>query len=429
MAGSRGLKGMDRVPREHPRVRRNAQRLAGDAGSLFGGAIAIDDAGLIILLLQTDCGLIQDTTGLAINPGTGLAVSGDTVALSHLGIDALTDPGGDRIFFWDESVNAAKWLTAGTVLTITDTTLAVDATAFVPYVGAIADVNLGIHNLITTGSLEALAIHDGTATLTMGGDPWILDTNLQAPIFFGDLSTDFIDSLSGPGTLDTSGDPWVLSHGFSVGANALTAGSLTDGTRTLTMGAEPWTLSHDFKVDKATGFAHMEVIGNDNGASMAVETKAPTNNKYSYYLFKEDGANKYGWIYYQGNGDYYVYDYANSKIMLYYDQSDPELELMASAHGNIACFPRTDVGDAVDGKQFRVWRKAAEGDNSFALYIDKDRIGKMATDVARWDIATVIKPAGYQSSDGSAGITQSENGVTDFDIVIKDGLITSFTVN
>ena len=35
----------------------------------------------------------------------------------------------------------------------------------------------------------------------------------------------------------------------------------------------------------------------------------------------------------------------------------------------------------------------------------------------------------FQSSDGSQGITQSETGVTDFDIVIKDGLITSFTKN
>lgn len=40
-----------------------------------------------------------------------------------------------------------------------------------------------------------------------------------------------------------------------------------------------------------------------------------------------------------------------------------------------------------------------------------------------------IKAGVYESSDGSAGITQSETGVTNFDIVIKDGLITSFTKN
>jgi len=47
------------------------------------------------------------------------------------------------------------------------------------------------------------------------------------------------------------------------------------------------------------------------------------------------------------------------------------------------------------------------------------------------DITTTgtIQGANYKSGDGSAGITQSETGVTDFDIVIKNGLITSFTKN
>lgn len=41
-----------------------------------------------------------------------------------------------------------------------------------------------------------------------------------------------------------------------------------------------------------------------------------------------------------------------------------------------------------------------------------------------------IKTGGtFVSSDDSAGITQTETGVTDFDITIKDGLIVSFTVN
>ena len=40
-----------------------------------------------------------------------------------------------------------------------------------------------------------------------------------------------------------------------------------------------------------------------------------------------------------------------------------------------------------------------------------------------------IQGGNYKSGDGSQGITQSETGVTNFDIVIKDGLITSFTKN
>ena len=41
----------------------------------------------------------------------------------------------------------------------------------------------------------------------------------------------------------------------------------------------------------------------------------------------------------------------------------------------------------------------------------------------------IMQAGGYKSSDGSAGITQTETGVTDFDITIKNGLITSFTKN
>jgi len=43
-----------------------------------------------------------------------------------------------------------------------------------------------------------------------------------------------------------------------------------------------------------------------------------------------------------------------------------------------------------------------------------------------------LQPRGtatYKANSGNAGLTQSENGVTDFDIVIEDGLITSFTKN
>lgn len=40
-------------------------------------------------------------------------------------LDALTDPGADRLLFWDDSVGALGWLSAGTGLTLSATTLAV----------------------------------------------------------------------------------------------------------------------------------------------------------------------------------------------------------------------------------------------------------------------------------------------------------------
>ena len=53
-----------------------------------------------------------------------LANATGTLALANGGTGAsLTDPGADRIGFWDDSAGAFTWLTAGSGLTITDTTM------------------------------------------------------------------------------------------------------------------------------------------------------------------------------------------------------------------------------------------------------------------------------------------------------------------
>ena len=69
-----------------------------------------------------------DHSAVSILAGTGLIGGGTleanrTLSLSHLGLEALTDPEADRIAFWDESENAFKWLTVGANLEIVDTTL------------------------------------------------------------------------------------------------------------------------------------------------------------------------------------------------------------------------------------------------------------------------------------------------------------------
>lgn len=67
-------------------------------------------------------------SGVSITAGTGLTGGGDitatrTIALSHLGIESLTDPGGDRILFWDDGETACKWLAVGNSIAITTTTI------------------------------------------------------------------------------------------------------------------------------------------------------------------------------------------------------------------------------------------------------------------------------------------------------------------
>lgn len=60
---------------------------------------------------------------LNVGAGTGIAVAADTVSLSHLGFQDLTDPNADRVAFWDDSAGAFKWLTMGSNLSISGTTL------------------------------------------------------------------------------------------------------------------------------------------------------------------------------------------------------------------------------------------------------------------------------------------------------------------
>ena len=70
-------------------------------------------------------------TSVSITAGTGLSGGGDistnrTIDLDHLGIEDLTDPGADRIYFWDDSAGFTDWLIPGDALTITDKTIDFD---------------------------------------------------------------------------------------------------------------------------------------------------------------------------------------------------------------------------------------------------------------------------------------------------------------
>ncbi len=70
-------------------------------------------------------GATGDITG--VTAGTGLSGGGSsgavTVNLSHLGLESLADPNADRVAFWDDSAGAFQWLTMGSNLSISGTTL------------------------------------------------------------------------------------------------------------------------------------------------------------------------------------------------------------------------------------------------------------------------------------------------------------------
>merc|ERR1712072_1508767 len=57
---------------------------------------------------------------------TGTITSSGTISLSHLGIEDLGDPDGDRIMFWDDGAGAMKWLNPSEGIYISGTTIGVD---------------------------------------------------------------------------------------------------------------------------------------------------------------------------------------------------------------------------------------------------------------------------------------------------------------
>lgn len=83
--------------------------------------------------LQTAAGAIDIIDFQTYDGGTtvigsyevgGYSAGGTDVALADGGTGAsLTDPNADRIMFWDDSAGQVTWLTAGTNLTITGTTI------------------------------------------------------------------------------------------------------------------------------------------------------------------------------------------------------------------------------------------------------------------------------------------------------------------
>jgi hypothetical protein len=60
---------------------------------------------------------------LAVGAGTGISVAADSVSLSHLGLETLVAPAGDRIFFYDQSSGKSEWLEIGTGLAISGTVI------------------------------------------------------------------------------------------------------------------------------------------------------------------------------------------------------------------------------------------------------------------------------------------------------------------
>ncbi|MDZ4225665.1 MAG: MerR family DNA-binding transcriptional regulator, partial [Candidatus Andersenbacteria bacterium] len=205
-----------------------------------------------------------DTITFADGAGIDVAVSATdtvTVALSHLGLQSLSDPGTDSMFFWDESVDASAWLAPdGTILQISGTTLQV-ASNSLNFSELSNDLALDASTTITADGTEVLTI-----TNTGSGNSFVVNDEA------GD-ATPFVINASG--NVSVGGDLTISGDDLFMTTNTLGAVLVADGTN-----FNPVVMSGDITV----AVDGVTTIAND-----AVELTTQTTGNYVATIANADG--------------------------------------------------------------------------------------------------------------------------------------------
>jgi hypothetical protein len=149
-------------------------------------------------------------SGAGINVNIDSSGNAFQFAIDHLGLESLSDPGSDRIAFWDDSASAFKWLSTSTGLTITDTSL-IPAVASLsePSSGGISvsntsgaheiDIKNDLRGKLQYSGIDASNYYQSAATT----HDWYLATNLDMRLETGgNLHVD--GSISSYSTVTTS---------------------------------------------------------------------------------------------------------------------------------------------------------------------------------------------------------------------------------
>lgn len=199
-------------------------------------------------------------TVTSITAGTGLSggtiTTSGTIALSHLGIESLTDPNADRILFWDDSASSAQWLTLGTNLSISGTTINASDTN-TTYTAGTGLTLSGTEFSVTANTyqpldadLTAIAALSANGLLRKTAGTWGMDTATYLTSY---TETDTLSDVTGRGattntaisitnatssTNTTTGALKVtggvgVQENLNVGGNVIVTGDLTvNGTTT-----------------------------------------------------------------------------------------------------------------------------------------------------------------------------------------------------
>ena len=193
----------------------------------------------------------------SVTIGTGLDYTRPTLSLSHLGIESLTDPGADRIFFWDNSASASEWLAVGNSIVITTTTIdtiqdirtsasptftgltlsgLTNNSLIYPSSGVLTSLGVATNGQLpigSTGTTPVLATLSGTTdhiSISNGAGSITLDLDTNTQTLLGSFNGIFLEKLdftisvadsTVTGTLEKSGGGGDLTQRFSDGYTIL----------------------------------------------------------------------------------------------------------------------------------------------------------------------------------------------------------------
>lgn len=214
-----------------------------------------------------------ESVGLSVLKDNTRAITGTPITGTGTLVDTAVDPGADRIVFWDDSASAKEYLTLGTNLSITGTTL--NAAGFSPSGSITASgytmstARLLGRQTAGTGAIEEIAIVANNGLLFTGGVIQIdnaSQADMETPTS-GNKYPKTTAVLYHPGVVKAH---CCFAPDGTVSANAYNVSSVTDH------GAGDWTvnISGSFPLSGTTGTILISV---DHSAPLIIVVNARTS--------------------------------------------------------------------------------------------------------------------------------------------------------
>jgi len=198
-------------------------------------------------------------TGTGLTGGAASAEGADlTLSLNHLGLETLTDPDADRIFFWDDSANSANWLSLGTGLSLVGTTLtASDRGSSQNIFKTIAVVDTDSGNAWSSAGTVVAESNNDTVTFVDGDGVDLFASPTTDAILIQHSDTSSVANLSS----NNSGSTFIQDINFTFDSfGHVTAATVATGTESNDFGTVTVTDSDSGYTWSATGSAVADAV-------------------------------------------------------------------------------------------------------------------------------------------------------------------------